>query len=126
MDFGETMIMGGSLGGETMIIGAETGSAMLMPYLIRTKNNEKIPVKPPKFRIGKDPSFSDYCISDNPAVSRSHAYIVVEDGKYMIIDTNSKNHTYVDGNMIPINTPVEIMNGMKIRFGNEDFEFRMM
>lgn len=41
------------------------------------------------------------------------------------MDTNSTNHTYVNGKMIQSNIEVEIENGDKIRFGNEDFEFRM-
>lgn len=40
-------------------------------------------------------------------------------------DTNSTNHTYVDGKMIQPNTEVPIQQGTKIRLGNEDFEFKL-
>ena len=75
--------------------------------------------------LEKKKSYVDYFVSDNTAVSRSHANIITRDSKYYVMDTNSTNHTYVNGKMIQSNIEVEIENGDKIRFGNEDFEFRM-
>lgn len=37
------------------------------------KNNEKIKLVKPVFRIGKEKSYVDYFIGDNTTVSRSHA-----------------------------------------------------
>ena len=38
-----------------------------------------------------------YFIGDNTAVSRSHANIITREGRCFILDTNSTNHTYVNG-----------------------------
>ena len=95
------------------------------PYLIRKKNNEKVFISKSVFKIGKENSYVDYFIGDNTAVSRSHASIIVKGDNYYIMDTNSKNHTYVDGNMIQPNLEVPMKPGMKIRLADEEFEFVM-
>ena len=95
------------------------------PYIIRLKTNERITITKPVFRIGKEKSYVDYFISDNSAISRSHANIVIRDGKYYIVDTQSTNHTYINGQIVASNVENEITNGMKFRLANEDFEFRM-
>lgn len=127
ISFGETTILGaGGSYSETTVLGSASAPAMLKPYLIRVKNNEKIPLDKPTFRIGKERSYVDYAIGDNATVSRSHANIVTRDGEYFVVDTNSTNHTYVNGTMIQSNVETPISNGTKLRFSNEDFEFKML
>ena len=89
------------------------------------KNNEKIRLNKPVFRIGKEKSYVDYFIGDNSAISRSHADIVTRDGQYYVVDINSTNHTYVNGGMIQSNVEVRIDHGTKLRFANEEFEFKL-
>ncbi len=126
MNFGETMVLGSNTIGETTVLNAGVQKAeKVMPYLVRTKNNEKISVNKPVFRIGKERSYVDYFISDNTAISRSHANIISREGKYYITDTNSTNHTYINGKMIQSNDEVEIKHGTKFCLANEDFEFRL-
>lgn len=108
---------------ETTVLGADELDLPNYPYLIRIKNGEKIVVDKPSFRIGKEKRYCDYFVSDNNAVSRSHADIVTHHKRYFIIDNNSTNRTYVDGKVIQIETEVEIFNGTKIRLANEEFEF---
>ena len=79
----------------------------------------------PIFRIGKEKSYVDYFVGDNTAVSRSHANIITREGKYYIVDTNSTNHTYVNGEMIQSNVETPLTHGTKIRLANEEFEFKM-
>lgn len=62
-------------------------------------------------------------IVDNPKVSRTHATILQESGRYLIRDENSSNHTYINGVMIPPYTPVQLENGCEIRLGSEEFRF---
>jgi len=93
--------------------------------LIRAKNNEKVWINKPDFRIGKEKSYVDYFIADNSSISRSHANIVSRNGEYYIIDTNSTNHTYVNGVMIQSNVEAQITDRTKITLGNEEFEFRL-
>lgn len=128
-NFGDTTVLGVSAGiGETTVLNA--GDAMASteprPYLIRTKYNEKILIDKPVFKIGKEKSYVDYFVSDNTAISRSHANIIEKGNDYFIIDTNSTNHTFVNGSMIQSNMEMPIKPGDKIKLANEEFEFRIL
>ncbi len=117
-----TTVLGEDPGGTT-VLGSEELDEPNFPYLIREKNEEKISVDKPSFRIGKEKQYSDYFVSDNSAVSRSHADIITREKRYFIIDLNSTNKTYVDGRAIPIQKEVEIFSGTRLRLANEDFVF---
>ncbi|MCD8120002.1 MAG: FHA domain-containing protein [Lachnospiraceae bacterium] len=95
------------------------------PVLIRLKTSERIPIQKSPFNIGRDPEFADYCISDNTAVGRSHAMITVREGQCFVLDSNSINHTYINGEMIPSSAEVPIHEGDRLSFADEDFEFRI-
>lgn len=124
-NFVETTVLGvGSEAGETTVLGTSQAQ-IIKPYLLRIKNNERIELNKPVFRIGKERSYVDYFVSDNTAVSRSHANIINKDNEFYIVDTNSTNHTYVNGSMIQSNVETKIEHGTKIRLANEDFEFFM-
>ena len=126
MNFGETTVLGGGSIGETTVLGATTAVApQENPHLIRAKNNEKINLNKPVFRIGKEKSYVDYFIGDNTAISRSHANFISRDGEYFVTDTNSTNHTYVNGVMIQSNVEMKLTHGDKVRLANEDFEFNL-
>lgn len=107
----------------TTTLGLESINAPVFPYLIRKRNNEKIRVDKPAFRIGKEKGYCDYFVSDNSAVSRSHANIITKEKRYYVIDLNSTNHTYVDDRLIQQGQEVEIFSGTKIRLANEEFTF---
>ena len=92
-------------------------------YLIRQSNNEKIEITTKSFKIGTEKSYADYYISNNSAISRSHASIIWRDNNYYVVDTNSTNHTYVNGKMIVSNNEVQIENQTILRFANENFTF---
>lgn len=123
-NFGETTVLGMGGGvGETTVLGMTSMAMELKPYLIRMKNNERIPIDKPVFRVGKEKSYVDYFISDNTAISRSHANIIARDGEYYLVDTNSTNHTYLNNTMLQSNVEERLTAGARIRFANEDFEF---
>lgn len=92
--------------------------------LYRVLTNEEIRINKPVFRIGKEKSYVDYFVTNNIAVSRSHADVITRAGKHYIIDLNSKNHTYINGREIPAQIETEILNGDKLTLGNEEFIFR--
>lgn len=124
MNFGETVVLNAGMTGDTTVL----NTSMLnhvpdTPYLTRVKTNEKVHINKPSYRIGKEKSYVDYFIGDNTAISRSHANILERGGEYYIVDTNSTNHTYVDGQMVPSNQEYPIKSGAKIRLANEDFIF---
>ncbi len=108
---------------QTTVLNQFSNQKVHEPYLIRVKNNEKIKIDKAEFKIGKERSYADYFISDNSAISRSHAKIICRDSHYYLVDTNSTNHTYVNGQMISSYSEVELTNGMKVCFANENFEF---
>ncbi len=72
MDFGNTTILngGGRVGETTVLNNASQQSRRIAPYLIRSRNHEEIAVNKPQFRIGKERSYVDYFIGDNPAISK--------------------------------------------------------
>lgn len=126
MSFGETTILnaGGSPG--TVVLNAATNPALnKVPYLLRTKNFEKVYLNKDVFRIGKERSYVDYCISDNGAISRSHANFITRNGEYFVVDTNSTNHTFVNGTMVQSNEEIKISPGDMIKLANEEFEFKL-
>lgn len=127
MNFGETTVLNAGTSGETTVLMAnQTMNQMpTTPYLIRNKTNEKIQLNKPVFRIGKERSYVDYFVSDNTAVSRSHANFITRDGQYFVVDTNSTNHTFLNGAMLQSNQEYPIKPGDVIRLGNEDFEFKL-
>lgn len=108
----------------TTVLNKDMLSANCTPKLYRYKTNELIEINKVPFRVGKEASFVDYCISDNTAVSRSHANIVKRGNDYFIVDTNSTNHTYVNGAMIQSNDEIKLEENTRIKFANEEFEFR--
>jgi len=95
-----------------------------MPYLIWSKNGERIYITKSVFHIGKDSGSADFVISENKAISRAHADIICEDGNYYIVDTDSTNHTYIDGNVIKSGVEMLLVDGMKLRLANEEFVFK--
>lgn len=118
---------------ETMLLEENDENATLLlteepvnihyPKLVRIINNETIEINKPVFRIGKERSFVDYFVQNNNAVSRSHADIITRGQHYFVIDLNSKNRTFINGNPIPVQTECEITNGNQLRLANEEFVF---
>lgn len=95
------------------------------PTLLRVINDEVILINKPVFRLGKEKSYVDYFVTNNVAVSRGHADIIRRRDRCFIKDLNSKNHTYVNNQEIPIQTEVEIFDGDRIKLGNEEFIFNI-
>lgn len=113
-----------------LVDGDDEGTALLVenmcqsyPYLFRVSKEENISINKSVFRLGKEKSYVDYVIADNNAVSRSHADIITRGKTYFVIDLNSKNHTYINDQLLPVQVETEIFNGDRLRLGNEDFIF---
>lgn len=93
------------------------------PTLYRVLTEEEISVNKPVFRIGKERSYADYFVTNNNTVSRSHADIITREKKCFVIDLNSKNKTYINGQPIPVQQETEIFDGDSLRLANEEFVF---
>lgn len=93
------------------------------PRLYRVLTNEYININKPVFRLGKERSYVDYFVTNNNAVSRSHADIITRGGRYFVLDLNSKNKTYINGQVLPAQCECEICAGNRLSLGNEEFIF---
>ena len=93
------------------------------PTLLRVLTGEKISVDKPVFRLGKEKSFVDYSVTSNTAVSRGHADIILRGDRFFVKDLNSKNHTYINDQELPIYIETEIRDGDRLRLANEEFIF---
>lgn len=95
------------------------------PSLFRVLTEERISVNKPVFRLGKEKSYVDYFVTNNTAVSRSHADIITRGNKHFVKDLNSKNRTYINNQELPILMEVEIYDGDRLKLGNEEFIFNV-
>ena len=123
MDFGKTTILDEGDSGKTVVLGMNSQDYPVKAMLVRRKNNEQILLDKETFKIGKQQGYVDYLIRDNAAISHSHANIVKKGNKYYIVDTNSTNHVFVNGQEITCNEEIPITSGAIIRLANEEFEF---
>lgn len=101
----------------------EADSQSHFPSLFRVLTEENISINKPVFRLGKERSYADYFVSNNNAVSRSHANIITRGEKAFVIDLNSKNKTYINDQPIPVQQETEIFDGDRLRLANEEFIF---
>lgn len=119
---GETSVLGGGAG-ETSVLGG--GSMQPSATIIRRKNGESATIVKPNYTIGKERAKVDFCIPDNNSISRTHARIVCRGGVYYLVDNNSTNYTFVNGNKITAGQEVKLNSGDKIKFADEEFDFRL-
>lgn len=110
----------------------EDGTALLVedqnvqyPTLFRVLTEETISINKPVFRLGKERSYVDYFVTNNNAVSRSHADIITRGNRYYVIDLNSKNHTYINDQILAVQYETEIRDGDRLKLGNEEFVFHV-
>lgn len=123
---------GGFVPAGTTVLGAyEEGTAVLSenelmgvvyPYMVRVGTNERVDINKKSFNIGQSIA-SDYQVTDNRAVSRNHATILIKNNKYYVVDNKSTNGTYIDDKRIEANVENEINPGQKLRFANEEYDF---
>ncbi|MBO4696915.1 MAG: FHA domain-containing protein [Lachnospiraceae bacterium] len=92
--------------------------------VMRMRTEEEFLVGKDTFLMGKERVRVDYCITANPAVSRTHARLTRKDGKLYIEDMNATNGTYVNGERIRPGNPVPLEVGDRFRLADEEFQVR--
>lgn len=97
----------------------------VQPFIVRKRTRERIVINRNLFKLGKDASCVDYCIKDNPAVSRNHADIVRKQDGFYLVDKGSLNHTFVNGKKLAADEYRKLENGCLIQLADEVFEFRL-
>lgn len=91
--------------------------------LIREGCEEIVPINKPEFTLGRKKDAVDYCVSDNRYVGRVHAKLTLEKDICSIIDLNSKNGTYLNGERLVSGKPYTLMPGGKITLANMNCVF---
>lgn len=94
--------------------------AMVYPKLVHSRTNKETEIRKESFWIGKG---STDLVIEKDVISRKHAELVVKGNHYFIIDNDSTNKTFVDGKQIPARASVEIYDGTKIKFADEEYIF---
>ena len=84
----------------------------------------KISISKFPFRIGKSNELTDLQIN-NSAVSRKHADILKENGKYFIVDMGSTNGTYLSNKRIQPGVKELLNDGMIVKFANAEFKIHI-
>lgn len=102
-----------------------TGTKECCLWLEGIGSTERIPVRKTPFRIGKMEGITDYRII-NRRVSRKHADIVKEQGKYYILDLDSTNGTYIDGRRLQPGVKEELSHGSHLRLADSEFEIHII
>lgn len=93
--------------------------------LYRNRTHETFEIVQKVSRVGRKRDVVEIYINGNRSIGRIHAILYIKEGNVYIEDNASKNGTYVDGVQIRVGMkPYLLKNKMKIRMGDEDFEFR--
>jgi hypothetical protein len=124
---GETTFLGDMYGD----FGEDSATTLLdvpsvpVAYLIREDTGERIPLHGPQFTIGRKRGGVDYYVTGNTLVSRIHAAVVMQEGKYILVDLNSSNKTYLNDVEIAPNVGREIVPGTRFRLADVNFTLRV-
>ena len=93
-----------------------------VPYLVRVKTNELVPILNKEFMVGKSVN-CDYQITDNPKISRKHAIFRISNGECYIRDNNSTNHAFLNGQLLQPGVEIMLSNDDSIKMGDEEFKY---
>lgn len=118
----ETTVLGVESQDEGTVVLRNSGS-LQSAYLIRSSNKEKIWIDAQEFLVGKDKNRVNYCIGDNPSISRCHARIRRQGAEYYLSDMKSTNFTFLNSRVLEVGEEVALADGDMIRFSNEEFIF---
>nr|MCR5544504.1 FHA domain-containing protein [Eubacterium sp.] len=108
--------------GNTSILTTSENYSNPVPYLVRVKTNELVPILHKEFLVGKSVN-ADYQITDNKKISRKHAIFRISNGECYVRDNNSTNHTFINGQLLQPGVEVMLSNDDYIRLGDEEFRY---
>jgi hypothetical protein len=130
-NYGNTVLMADDDDAATVLLSGEdtllqnTGRTRRRVYITRVKNQQKMEIAKPMFKIGRSADTADFYVAGNGMVGREHAFILLDGGNVFIKDNNSKNHTYVNDVMVNAGEKVELKDQDLIRIADEMFEITM-
>jgi ABC-type multidrug transport system ATPase subunit len=83
------------------------------PLIVRAQGSGRTLQPGPAYWIGRDPEAD--IVVDEPLVSWRHAVLRIADGRWLLLDTNSTNGTFADGERV---RRVEITDSCQVRLGH--------
>ncbi|OIJ21741.1 hypothetical protein BKP45_03315 [Anaerobacillus alkalidiazotrophicus] len=99
---------------ETQLLTAEPEVAVdkepvpTMTIEYKEKETEKsFPFTSSIVNVGRDPEVCDLVLSEDPFIGRNHAMILNKENKFFVVDLESKNGTFIDGERITGQKPIE-------------------
>lgn len=119
--YGETEVL--PYYSETTVLNGQmiNNGVLQLVYLVRQKTRESICINKSEFWFGKEAGHVDYCITDNTAISRRHAVILIRNNECYIRDNYSTNRVFVNGQVLEAGADTPLANGDRIRMGDEEF-----
>ena len=96
---GHTVVLAAGNGGtaRTTLMEAGSSGGVGELYLVQKATNQYIHVTHTNFHIGRAEDVVDYTVhTQNCYLGNDHAYILIENGNYYIVDNNTQNHTYLN------------------------------
>ena len=108
---------------DTVILGFEN---KLIGYLIgnHQRHTEQIQIDKDEFIIGRSKDIVDYDIA-NKTVGKKHAKFIRKEGKFYLLDLESKNGTYLNNTKLESNAIYEVEDNSTIIFSNVKYIFRV-
>lgn len=103
-------------------LGNSTEQNKVYGRLINVKTGQQTIINRDNFWVGKEGV--DLQI-EKDVISRRHAVIICKDNHFFVSDNDSTNKTYVDNKEIPAKATVEIFNGTRLKFANEEYVFEL-
>ena len=90
-------------------------------HFVRERTGERIKFDEDGVMVGRSSARSDYVITGNGSLSRSHCKFFVRDGSAYIYDDNSSNGTYLNGRRLSMGETVPVGRGDKVVLAGETF-----
>lgn len=109
--------------GQTTLLGKDTAGRYPVLVSVNPEVRENVEIKKEKFVIGKLRGQTDLTLN-LPVVSRMHAEIERRDGKYFLVDLNSTNGTYLNGERLEANEYRQLSSGDEIIFASAAYYFK--
>ena len=103
-------------------------TVLMVPYLLCVRTGARFDLTKELMKIGRNAAECDFCISDNPTISKSqpHALISWNSQEARIMDNHSKNHVWLDGVVQEPGVWSEpLQDGCHVRLANEELEFHL-
>lgn len=88
-------------------------------YLVQKSTNQYIHITHSNFHIGRAADVVDFTVqTPTNYMGNDHAYILIQDGAYYIVDNNTRNHTYLNEQRLQPSQPQLIHAGDTIRMAD--------